>query len=105
MTQTVRDAGGCTRAAGNGAMAALVQSDEGAVPTAAQAGPKREDLSLREMEILQLVGRGFSNKEIGKALKIGPETVKWHMKNLFAKLGVINRMQAVNRARSNALLA
>jgi LuxR family maltose regulon positive regulatory protein len=105
MRQTVRDAGAWTRAVGNAAMAALVQSDEGAVPTAAQAGPKREDLSLREMEILQLVGRGFSNKEIGKALKIGPETVKWHMKNLFAKLGVINRMQAVNRARSSALLA
>ena len=37
--------------------------------------------------MLSLVGRGLSNKEIGRSLQIGPETVKWHLKNMFGKLG------------------
>jgi len=61
-------------------------------------------LSDREREILMLVGRGMSNKEIGRSLRIGPETVKWHLKNLFAKLEVANRIQAVNRARSLSMI-
>ena len=61
-------------------------------------------LSDREREILKLVGRGMSNKEIGRSLRIGPETVKWHLKNLFAKLEVPNRIQAVNRARSLSMI-
>ncbi|MCC6197932.1 MAG: hypothetical protein IT518_26055 [Burkholderiales bacterium] len=61
-------------------------------------------VSDREREILQLVGRGMSNKEIARSLRIGPETVKWHLKNLFAKLGVPNRIQAVNRARALAMI-
>jgi LuxR family maltose regulon positive regulatory protein len=61
-------------------------------------------LTDRERDILMLVGRGMSNKEIGRGLRIGPETVKWHLKNLFAKLGVPNRIQAVNRARSLAMI-
>jgi LuxR family maltose regulon positive regulatory protein len=71
-----------------------------AAPEAAAAGASVEP-SLREREILELAGRGFSNKEIGKTVQIAPETVKWHVKNVFAKLGVANRMQAVNRARQN----
>ena len=63
-----------------------------------------EKLSEREREVLSLVGRGMSNKEIGRSLRIGPETVKWHLKNLFSKLGVPNCIQAVNRARGLALL-
>jgi len=62
-------------------------------------------LSEREREILMLVGRGMSNKEIGRSLRIGPETVKWHLKNLFAKLEVPNRIQAVNRARGLSMIA
>jgi LuxR family maltose regulon positive regulatory protein len=61
-------------------------------------------LSDREREILKLVERGMSNKEIGRSLRIGPETVKWHLKNLFAKLEVPNRIQAVNRARSLSMI-
>jgi len=74
--------------------------------------PSRKDsertigsLSEREREILMLVGRGMSNKEIGRSLRIGPETVKWHLKNLFAKLEVPNRIQAVNRARGLSMIA
>jgi LuxR family transcriptional regulator, maltose regulon positive regulatory protein len=62
-----------------------------------------EPLSAREREVLSLVGRGLSNREIGRSLQIGPETVKWHLKNMFGKLGVSNRVQALNRAQSFAL--
>jgi LuxR family maltose regulon positive regulatory protein len=61
-------------------------------------------LSDRERDVLTLVGRGMSNKEISRALRIGPETVKWHLKNSFVKLDVASRMQAVNRARGLALI-
>ncbi|MFT4066008.1 LuxR C-terminal-related transcriptional regulator [Paraburkholderia sp.] len=52
-------------------------------------------LSARELEILSYVARGLSNKEIGKSLKLAPETVKWHMKNVFEKLNVSSRFEAV----------
>lgn len=62
-----------------------------------------EPLSAREREVLSLVGRGLSNREIGRSLQIGPETVKWHLKNMFGKLGVSNRVQALNRAQAYVL--
>jgi len=84
----------------------LAQGDRpvAAARSAAVATPSLpEPLSAREREVLSLVGRGLSNKEIGRSLKIGPETVKWHLKNMFGKLGVANRVQAVNRAQTFAL--
>jgi LuxR family maltose regulon positive regulatory protein len=72
-------------------------------PPPAAAPALTEPLSAREREVLSLVGRGLSNKEIGRSLQIGPETVKWHLKNMFGKLGVANRVQAVNRAQAFAL--
>lgn len=55
------------------------------------AGP---DLSARELEVLQLISRGRSNKEIATALGISDETVKRHVSNLFNKLDVSDRAQA-----------
>ncbi|MFM0593640.1 LuxR C-terminal-related transcriptional regulator [Paraburkholderia dilworthii] len=52
-------------------------------------------LSARELEIVTCVARGLSNKEVGRALKLAPETVKWHMKNIFEKLNVSSRIEAV----------
>ncbi|WP_232452609.1 LuxR C-terminal-related transcriptional regulator [Burkholderia ubonensis] len=52
-------------------------------------------LSAREVEILGQVARGLSNKEIGRALQVAPETVKWHLKNIFEKLDVSSRTEAV----------
>jgi LuxR family maltose regulon positive regulatory protein len=72
-------------------------------PSASDLGAIRS-LTEREREILILVARGMSNKEIGRGLRIGPETVKWHLKNLFSKLSVPNRIQAANRAKRGALL-
>jgi DNA-binding NarL/FixJ family response regulator len=51
-------------------------------------------LSIREMEILRLITRGASNKEIGRELSISRQTVKNHMNSILRKLAVNNRTQA-----------
>lgn len=58
------------------------------------ARAKRPDLTTREREVLQLLVRGRSNKEIGAQLHISDETVKSHLKTLFAKLKVRDRTDA-----------
>ena len=62
-------------------------------------------LSTREREVLELLARNLSNKEIGLAMQVGEETIKWHMKNLFAKMDAGTRKQVVARARILGLLA
>jgi LuxR family maltose regulon positive regulatory protein len=52
-------------------------------------------LSARELEVLNHVARGLSNKEIGRSMKLAPETIKWHLKNIFEKLNVTSRIGAV----------
>ncbi len=63
-----------------------------------------EPLSQRELEILQLIARGASNKEVAKQLFIAQGTVKNHMTNILGKLGVRDRTQAVIKARDLGLL-
>ncbi|QBY55385.1 LuxR C-terminal-related transcriptional regulator [Cupriavidus oxalaticus] len=65
-----------------------------AAPPAALAA-----LSEREREILELVAQAMPNKKIARALNITPETVKWHLKNAFSKLGVNGRDEAAERLR------
>ncbi len=55
---------------------------------------QRADLSEREMQVLQLLTKGRSNKEIGKALFVTEDTVKAHLKTLFTKLKVQDRTEA-----------
>lgn len=62
-------------------------------------------LTPKEREVLELLARNLSNKEIGLAMQVGEETIKWHMKNLFAKLDAGTRKQVVARARILGLLA
>ncbi len=54
-----------------------------------------EPLSEREMEVLQLMSKGMSNKEIGRSLWIGETTVKTHVSHILRKLGQADRTQAV----------
>ncbi|HOW46934.1 MAG TPA: LuxR C-terminal-related transcriptional regulator [Rubrivivax sp.] len=61
-------------------------------------------LTPKEREVLGLLARSLSNKEIALALQVGEETIKWHMKNLFAKLDAGSRKQVVSRARILGLL-
>jgi LuxR family transcriptional regulator, maltose regulon positive regulatory protein len=63
-----------------------------------------EPLTLRELEILNLVAAGLSNREIGETLVISPETVKKHVAHLLGKLGASNRIEAVALARMLGLL-
>lgn len=60
-------------------------------------------LSPRECHILELIGQGYSNKRVARALGITAETVKSHVKHVFAKLDVNTRAHAVARAQSLGL--
>lgn len=60
---------------------------------------ERSLLSNREKEIMQLIAKGKSNKEVGDMLFIGIGTVKWHINHIFSKLQVDNRVQAIEKAR------
>ena len=64
-----------------------------------------EPLSGREQEVLHLLASGASNQEIAERLVITVDTVKRHVSNVLAKLGVSNRTQAVSRARELGLLS
>ncbi|MNT04298.1 Transcriptional regulatory protein LiaR [compost metagenome] len=56
-------------------------------------------LSERETEVLQLMAQAMTNKKIARTLGVSPETVKWHIKNLFAKLNVAGRVEAIAKWR------
>lgn len=62
-------------------------------------------LSAKENEVLNLLGAGHSNKMIARVLDISEATVKYHLRNIFTKLGVGNRLMAVQVARAKGVLA
>lgn len=61
-------------------------------------------ISGREMDVLQLIAKGMSNQEIAEALFVSLNTVKTHSSNLFVKLDVQRRTQAVDKARNLGLI-
>ncbi len=64
----------------------------------------RPNLTPREMDVLRLVCRGRTNKEMASAMFISEETVKSHMKSLFLKLGVHDRAEAVSVSLQRGLI-
>jgi DNA-binding NarL/FixJ family response regulator len=64
----------------------------------------RSDLTEREVQVMQFVACGLSNREIAAAIGRSDETVKLHLKNIFAKLAVADRTEAVTVAISRGIL-
>ncbi|RPJ32780.1 MAG: DNA-binding response regulator [Planctomycetaceae bacterium] len=64
-----------------------------------------EPLSARELEVLRLTAKGFTNKAIGAQLAISDRTVQGHLANIFSKLEVASRTEAVTRAIQLGLLS
>lgn len=75
-----------------------------AVATRLAEYPDRSSLTERELEVLELVARGLSNKEVADAIGRTDETVKIHLKNTFAKLNVADRTEAVTVALARGLI-
>ncbi|MGR6918224.1 response regulator [[Actinomadura] parvosata] len=67
--------------------------------------PASEPLSQRELEVLELIARGSTNREAAKALFISEATVKTHLLHVYAKLGVNDRAAAVAAAFSRGYLS
>ncbi|WP_370309357.1 helix-turn-helix transcriptional regulator [Sinimarinibacterium flocculans] len=80
---------------------APVAADHGA-PVA--DGMPREILSARELEALQLLAQALSVKSIARAMVLSPETVKWHLKNVYGKLGARSREEALALARAQGIV-
>ncbi len=62
-------------------------------------------LTEREQAVMRLVSQGLGNKEIGRRLSLSDNTVKFHLRNIFAKLNVTTRTAAVSAARQSGLIA
>jgi DNA-binding CsgD family transcriptional regulator len=97
------------RAAGTAETAgsAAAAPDPPAAPVAPPpaTGSPLEPLSERELEVLQLLATGRSNREIATELYVATGTVKAHLNNIFRKLEARSRLEAVTRARDLGLLA
>ncbi|MDD3765348.1 MAG: LuxR C-terminal-related transcriptional regulator [Nevskiales bacterium] len=73
-------------------------------PTDANLDTPIEALTEREAELLRLVEAGFPNRQLADALLITEATVKWHLHNIYGKIGVRNRTAAAARARELMLI-
>ena len=74
-------------------------------PAAPAAAAEVGDLTERELDVLRLLARGRSNAEIAEELFVGDATVKTHVSNVFTKLGIRDRVQAVVYAYENGVVA
>jgi ATP/maltotriose-dependent transcriptional regulator MalT len=67
-------------------------------------GPDAEPLNAFEREVLELLAYGLTNVQIARSLRTTSGTVKWGMRELFGKLQVRNRIEALTRARQHRWL-
>ncbi len=77
----------------------------GARPVHTETTPLEEPLTARELEVLQLLSEGLSNKLIAKRLTISEHTVKFHVSATYAKLGAASRTEAVSQAARRGLIS
>lgn len=70
----------------------------------AKVPQQSEGLGERELRVLRLIAEGLSNKEIARRLELAPSTVKWYVNELFGKLEVKSRTQAIAKAHSLHLI-
>jgi DNA-binding NarL/FixJ family response regulator len=77
----------------------------GSKPVARAAGDRSKLLTERELEIVRLVGEGHSNRELARMLWVTEQTVKFHLTNVYRKLGVSNRTEASRWAQAQGLLS
>jgi DNA-binding NarL/FixJ family response regulator len=80
----------------------LLLKEEAAANGKGDARP--QVLTGRQGDVLRLLARGLSNKEIGRELLVSERTVKAHVTAVFKSLGVVNRAQAVEAARRAGLV-
>ena len=79
--------------------------DEDAAPRTPAAGIRlAEPLSARELEVLDVIAAGLTNQQIAARLYLSVHTVKSHARNIYAKLGVSSRTQAIAKGRALGLL-
>jgi len=74
-------------------------------PVLAERPAGLDELTERELQVLELIGRGLSNREIADRLILGEATIKTHVGRVFAKLGVRDRAQAVVVAYEAGVIA
>ncbi|MEO8353278.1 MAG: response regulator transcription factor, partial [Chthoniobacteraceae bacterium] len=75
-----------------------------AIATVLADRSKREKLSDREIEVLSMIVKGRSNKEVSSDLGISENTVKFHTTRIFEKLGVMDRVQATTAAIARGIV-
>ena len=75
--------------------ARLAGGSEAALPSAEQQAPAAGQLTHRQYEVLELVARGFSYKEVGAQLNLSPRTIKYHMAEIMAELHLEHRAQVL----------
>jgi DNA-binding NarL/FixJ family response regulator len=93
-----RDLPGAVRQAYEGTIFAELRDAESA------ATPNESGLTPRELAILEAVGAGRSNKQIARDLWLAEPTIKYHLTNIYRKLGVASRTEAVHQAFSRGLI-
>jgi LuxR family transcriptional regulator, maltose regulon positive regulatory protein len=83
---------------------AQMSEDKSYLPSAPPAQTLSEALSQRELEVLQLIAQGLSNREISERLFLAVDTVKGHNRRIYGKLLVQRRTETVAKARSLGIL-
>jgi DNA-binding NarL/FixJ family response regulator len=86
------------------ALPALMQPLLGAATYTQETDELVEELTIRELDVLQYLAQGFPNKQIAVQLNISEHTVKFHSSAIYAKLGVTNRTEAVRRGARLGLI-